>query len=150
MTESKAFLIVFTISIILVSVCWAIDKPVKRRVVGGPCEYKEYDGQARIVSMEKIEITDHPSGRRRKVYDVRFCFYPEQEIKETFARVEGREYRLSLKNSKRPGPEFLRKYGVEVGKVFPCRLKVITRGTCTPTIFDFPTIDLGDYFETRP
>jgi hypothetical protein len=127
-----------------------VDKPVKRRVIGGPCKYKEYDGQARIVSMDKIESTDQRSGQRREVYDVRFCFYAEQEIKESFAQVEGKKYRLLLRNSTRPGEGFLRKYGVEIGKVFPCRLKVITRGTCTPTIFDFPTIDLGDYFETRP
>ncbi len=46
-----------------------------------------------------------------------------------------------------PGPQFLEKYGIGVGKVFDCYLKVIIKGTCTPMLFEFPSIRLDDYFE---
>jgi len=54
-----------------------------------------------------------------------------------------------LKNSGYPGPKFLEKYGIEAGKSFECHLKVIVKGTCTPILFEFPTIDLRDYFEFK-
>ena len=40
------------------------------------------------------------------------------------------------------------KYGVRPGAALPCVLRVITSGTCTPLLFEFPGIDLADYFET--
>lgn len=122
--------------------CQATDDPSGNPVIGGQCEYKKYKGQAKIVSISKREAPEDG-------YEVRFSFHTDETVKERHGQVEGKEHLLLLENSSYPGPKFLRKYRIKVGKRFVCYLKVITRGTCTPVLFDFPTIDLGDYFENK-
>jgi len=119
------------------------------RVAGGLCEYKQYNGKATIISICKKELLNHYGGPSYESYEVKFSFSSDEKIREAYAKVEGKEYVLMLTNSWYPGPKFLQKYDIEVGKSFNCYLKVITKGTCTPIIFDFPTIDLSDYFENE-
>jgi|GEM_PF-970479 len=126
-----------------------INENLTPRVSGGPCEYKIYKGLARIISIRKKEMPKGYGGPSHESYEVKFSFSTEEEIKEAHGKVEGREYTLKLTNSWYPGPKFLKKYGIEEGKSFDCDLKVITKGTCSPVLFDFPTIDLSDYFESR-
>ena len=118
-------------------------------VVGGPCEYKQYKGKASITSIRKKEMPENYAGPSYESYEVKFSFFSEEEIKEAYGKVKGREYILMLTNSWYPGPKFLKKYGIKIGKSFECYLTVIVKGTCTPVLFDFPTIDLGDYFEHK-
>ena len=119
------------------------------RVVGGQCDYKKYEGQATIVSIDRKEPPDNYRGPAYENYEVKFTFHADETIQEKHGRIEGRKFLLLLKNSWYPGPKFLKKYGIEEGRSFDCYLKVIIRGTCTPIIFDFPTIDRGDYFENQ-
>ena len=128
----------------------AMDVETKRpapRMGGGPCEYTIYKGIARIISVQKKEMPKGYGGPSHESYEVKFSFFTEEKIQEPHGRVEGREYILKLTNSWYPGPKFLRKYGIEVDRSFDCYLKVITKGTCTPILFDFPAINLSDYFE---
>lgn len=129
--------------------CAAMDEPVSKPVFGGQCEYKKYRGQAKIISIYKKELPDSYGGPSYVSYEVKFSFHTDEIIKERHGQVEGKEYLLLLDNSFYPGPKFLKKYRIEKGKHFDCYLKVITRGTCTPVFFDFPTIDLCDYFENQ-
>jgi hypothetical protein len=121
---------------------YAEDKMSDKHVVGGQCEYKQYEGRAEIISINKIvgSVTD-PHERD----EVKFRFIPNREIEESFGQTEGREFLLMLRNSSYPGSKYLEKYGIEVGKVFDCHLKVISKGTCTPMLFEFPSIRLDDY-----
>ena len=116
-----------------------------KRAGGGQGAYgsKPFDIQS-ICLM--IEI---PTRKLRwiKNHILKFSFFSEKEIKEAHGQVKGREYILMLTNSWYPGPKFLEKYRIKVGKSFECYLKVIIRGTCTLVLFYFPTIDLSDYFE---
>jgi hypothetical protein len=114
----------------------------KEFLLGGPCEYKRYEGHARIVSITK-QISLHAKLNDR--YEVKFIFIPLQEIKESFAATERKEFLLTLADSSYPGPKFLDKYGIQVGKVLACYMKVIVKGTCTPILFEFPSIRLDDY-----
>ena len=107
------------------------------RIVGGPCEYKLYPGHAKITSISEIL---QPSGSSEKKYEVKFKFSPAQEVNESFARTEGKEFLFLLKDQSYPGQVFLNKYGIKVGAILDCIMKVIVRGTCTPIMFDFPTI----------
>jgi hypothetical protein len=125
--------------------CMAADKRPERRVVGGQCEYKAYPGTATILSVQKQEGPPRAGPSSTAVCEVKFSFTPDDEIEEDWVQVEGKEYLLLLADSRFPGPRFLEKYGIEPGKPFECDMKVIVRGTCTPVIFDFPTIDLSDY-----
>jgi len=111
---------------------------------GGQCEYKKYKGRAKIISITK---KTKPPRYSHEVFEVKFTFDSDQEITENFARTEGKEFVLLLNNSEYPGPKFLKKYNIRVGEVLECHMKVITKGTCTPIIFEFPTIKLDDYFE---
>lgn len=126
----------------------AMDELNRKPVFGGQCEYRKYSGLARIISISKKRPPNY-GGSFYENYEVKFSFYTDERIKERHGQVEGKEYLLLLNNSFYPGPGFLKKYGIEVGKYFDCYLKVITRGTCTPVLFDFPTIDLSDYFENQ-
>ena len=126
-----------------------MDKPAERRVVGGPCEYRAYRGHAKIISIRNKELRANADGPSNVVYEVKFSFTPHEEIREGYGQVEGKEYLLLLANSSYPGPRFLKKYEIKPGKTFECYLKVITRGTCTPVLFDFPAIDLNDYSENK-
>jgi hypothetical protein len=129
--------------------CMGMGQSAKEKMVGGPCSYKRYPGKAMIVSVKEKGPQKVMGGPPYTPYEVRFTFQTDQPIEEEFARVQGKERLLLLKNSWHPGPRFLEKYGIEAGKSFPCDLMVITRGTCTPIIFDFPTIDRADYFEAE-
>ena len=113
-------------------------------VVGGPCAYDACPGEARIVSVAKKEPPPDPG---REAWEVTFAFTPAEPVRNPLGQTEGREFPLLLLNSAYPGPRFLEKYGIREGAVFPCVMKVITRGTCTPQIFEFPGIRLDDYFE---
>ena len=112
--------------------------------MGGSCEYRQYNGHARIVS---ITVKSEAHNDSHETYRVKFAFTSDQEIQESFAQTDGKEFVLLLNNSNYPGPRFLEKYDIQVGEVFDCLMKVIVKGVCTPVIFEFPTIKLDDYFE---
>jgi len=127
-------------------------EPVPRlppKTGGGPCEYKSYPGRAEIISVARIELPRGHPGPPHDTYEVWFRFIPDHPIAESHGRVDGKPQLLTLANSWHPGPRFLEKYGIAPGRVFPCNLKVITRGTCSPRVFEFPGIDRGDYFESK-
>jgi hypothetical protein len=102
--------------------------------VGGPCAYKPYQGEAEIVSVKLNP--DRPG-----TYEIKFLFHPQDVIQEKFAGVEGRPWLLVLQDSSNPNEDFVRQYGIQTGKRFPCVMNVITKGTCTPILFDFPTLN---------
>lgn len=124
--------------------------------VGGPCEYAQYDGTATIIRIEKTQASTEQAtvegGPGYEGYEVGFVFTTDKIIKEDWPQVQdillGKEQLLLLKNGWYPGPEFIKKYHIAVGRSFQATLNVITKGTCSPISFDFPEIDLGDYFET--
>lgn len=127
--------------------CTADADSRKRTVVGGPCTYRSYPGEADIISMERMPAQQKgdtaESGKAR--YEVKFRFHTKETISESYAQVEGKTFQLMLTNGSHPSRAFLEKYELETGKTYPCHLKVITKGTCTPMMFDFPTIDCSDY-----
>ena len=125
----------------------AMEGSSSRRVVGGQCDYRQYKGTATIVSVQRRELPDHYRGPTYEQYEVKFSFQPDETIRERHGQVEGKEFLLLLRNSMYPGLKFLKKYGVEDGSTFDCYIKVITRGTCTPVLFEFPAIDLDDCFD---
>lgn len=140
--QLSGLFVIYLVIIIGVYSTYGEDKVSKERLVGGQCEYKQYEGHAKIISITKIADSISYLPER---YEVKFIFTPEREIKESFAQTEGREFLLMLSNSSYPGPKFLKKYGIEIDRVFDCYLRVITKGTCTPILFEFPSIRLDDY-----
>jgi hypothetical protein len=107
--------------------------------VGGQCEYRSYKGRGKIVSIAKKDGA--------KGYEVKFFFNPDEEVKEEFARTEGREFLLLPSNTLYPGPNFLKNHGFKVDGFFDCTLRVIIKGTCTPVLFEYPFIDPAEKVE---
>lgn len=109
----------------------------KGRLVGGPCKYKSYPGQATIIS-----ITDGQTGGADDVkrFEVKFTFAPQDKIEESYARVEGGTFHLYGNNWRYPDQDFLKHHNIHVGKVLDGSLQVIVSGTCTPVVFDFPSL----------
>lgn len=121
--------------------------------LGGPCAYNDYPGTATIVRVDKTDASraqgSSASGPGYEGYEIRFRFVTDQEIKEEWARpAAGREYLFQLANSWYPGARYIEKYNIKKGNSYPCAFRVITSGTCTPTIFDIPALKKDDYFET--
>ncbi|HBH87106.1 MAG TPA: hypothetical protein DDY17_05845 [Syntrophaceae bacterium] len=123
-------------------------------LAGGPCTYDGYPGQAKIT---RIEMTGQSKGQANVVggpgyegYEIWFSFVTDKEIKQDWAKEAlKKEHLLKLSNSWYPGEKYLKKYGLEKGKLLRCTLKVITSGTCTPVIFEFDEVNTIDYFETK-
>ncbi len=109
----------------------------KTPMVGGPCQYRSYPGQAEIVSVSQSEVVPASAGDR---YDVKFRFMPDGPIEERFARVEDRSFSLLPDRVNPPDRAFIEKFDIRPGKRYECTLQVITKGTCTPLIFDFPSL----------
>lgn len=104
--------------------------------VGGPCNYKQYRGEAEIISV-------NPRQTNPVEYEITFSFHPHDTIQEEFARVEGKQWLLVQRDSSYPKEDFLKQYNIKTGRRLPCFLKVITKGTCTPVLFDLPTVENG-------
>jgi len=113
------------------------DKREDPRRVGGPCEYDRYQGRAEIVSLRKIADPQNQPGEK---YEVRFRFIPDREIKESFVEVEGREFLLEINQSPYLTREFIQEHGIRTGAFFDGSLQAIVRGTCTPVLFEFPSL----------
>jgi len=94
---------------------------------GGRCEYAKYKGYANITFVKK----DFP-------YKVTFTFSPLETINEPLVRTK--EYSFPLDSISCLPQEFIEMYHVQPGQVFDCYMKVITKGSCTPVLFEFPTI----------
>jgi len=107
------------------------------RLIGGPCQYKSYPGQATILSLTESQTVDPDKIKR---FDVKFSFAPQGKIEESFAGVQGKTFSLYGNNFKYPDREFLSNHNIHVGRILDGSLQVITSGTCTPVLFDFPSL----------
>ena len=128
--------------VLLIPIFFAfIEKPSLRAAAddkpraGGPCEYHRYEGRAEVTSLRK---TVDPYSQGKESWEVKFRFIPNQEIKESFAQAAGREFLLEINQSSYLSREFIEQHGVQIGRTFHGYLLAITRGTCTPVLFEFP------------
>lgn len=105
-------------------------------LVGGPCEYRSYPGQAEIVSVSPMEAAAAVTGGR---YDVKFRFIPDGPVGEPLGKAAlERTFSLLPDREMPPDRAFMEKFDIRQGTRIGCTLKVITQGTCTPILFEFP------------
>lgn len=123
---------------------------------GGCCTYNSFSGHARITRIMKTEASVGQKGiiggAGYEGYEVWFRFIPEQKLPSGFdsSGFLGREHLYTLQNGWYVGPRYLEKYKIRTGKEYPCVLKIIEKGSCSPLVFDFTTMGRGDYFEIQP
>ena len=120
----------------------------------GPRKYVDYPGTATIVAVDKAP-DDDPQGRGAAVagYVVRYAFKPKATVKEELGRAwlaRHPQQEFLLSSGWRPGPEYLKKYGIEKGKAMPATMHVIVQGTSTPVLIDLDGVDATDFFEAAP
>ncbi len=110
-------------------------------LVGGPCEYRSYPGQAEIVSVAPWAAPDLAAGER---FDVKFRFIPDGSVEEPLGKSSlERTFSLLPDRESPPDRAFMERFDIRPGKRYSCTLQVITRGTCTPILFDFPSLAPG-------
>jgi hypothetical protein len=122
---------------------------------GGPCTYASYEGRAEIVRVTQTPTSMAQSsvigGPGYEGYEVWFRFFLKSGISNrAIEPIAGQEHVFTLHNGWYVGPRYLEKYGIQPGKIYPCIVKLIEEGTCSPVVFEFETIDSRDYFESRP
>jgi len=128
-------IIPFLFAMIEISSPRAEDEKEEAPRAGGPCEYHRYEGRAEITSLQKAV---DPYKQGKESWEVKFRFIPNQEVKESFAQVADREFLLEISQSSFLSQEFIERHGVQIGRTFNGYLLAITRGTCTPVLFEFP------------
>ncbi len=121
---------------------------------GSRCVYSSYEGRAEIIRIKQTKSSRAQSeiigGAGYEGYEVWFRFHPDSDpAPGRIQAITTQEHLLTLATGWYPGPRYLEKYGLKVGQTFACTLKVIEKGVCTPVVFEFETVDLKDYFETR-
>jgi hypothetical protein len=141
--RSMGFVAMVLLATVLPGVgCSQTDLETKREQrVGGPCEYSSYPGQAEIVSVTPMNPSPMAAEER---FDVKFRFIPDRPIEESLGRAaQQRTFSLLRDQEAHPDRAFVEQYGLRPGMRLACTLKVITRGACTPILFDFPSLMSG-------
>ena len=103
------------------------------KIVGGPCSYQDHPGRAKILS-----VTPAPRQDQKGLFEVRFSFQPQEPLEEKWGSLKGRRFLMTLKGGRLPDREFLQRHDLKPGKELECTLSLITKGTCTPWIFQWP------------
>lgn len=115
--------------------CMNDNNPNTEPLLGGQCDYKNYSGEAEIVSLQK---NTHEGGG----FLVKFSFHPSEQISQEWADPRGKVFELLMSDMSYPDSAFVEKYSLKPGQRLDCVMRVIVRGTCTPILFDFPSLDL--------
>ena len=119
--------------------------------VGGGCKYDDHPGTATITKIVKTEASKQQSGSTGyEGFEVLFTFKPDAEIKDGLgAKAAKWEHLFQIGGGAYPGPQYLKKYKLEVGKTYRGTMSIITSGTCTPVIIKLDGVDPIDFFEGK-
>lgn len=132
--SGKMFLV--TVIILLFCSC-ATSSDSRLLLVGGPCQYKSYPGQATIISIARMESSQPQETER---FAVLFTFQPRTKVDEVFAQDATNKYYLYGDNFQYPDQDFIARHRLEAGQKLKGKMQVITSGTCKPVLFEFPDL----------
>ncbi|MDF1544558.1 MAG: hypothetical protein P1R58_05590 [bacterium] len=113
--------------------------------LGGPCDYRDFPGTARVIS-----ISTAPSGSGSCVDGVmvEFDFVPDDPSAPLFYYYPGwpdNGQFLTVGDGKHPNADWALLQGLTVDSVHPCLRREIIQGTCTPVLFEFLDVDYSSY-----
>jgi hypothetical protein len=119
----------------------ACSKTVSGPPIGGPCQYVDIPGIAKIVSVEDAAPTDYNCAN---VVKVTFDFVPNN-----LAAVDNYRHpswedtgnHFTVGAGMNPPKTWVLEQGLIEGSEHACVRSEITAGTCTPVIFSFPEIN---------
>jgi len=104
--------------------------------VGGPCEYEDTPGMATIVSVESaptnaLNCTNNP-------VEVIFDFQPDEPARVNLAATG---HTFTIGEGVNPPLSWVQAEGLTPGTQHACIRRDITKGTCTPVLYQFPDVD---------
>jgi hypothetical protein len=107
---------------------------------GEPCVYMEIPGAAKITAIKpaRAELNNCP----RHPVEVLFDFTPADPKRSAKCL---RDQHMTVGDGKNPSLDFVENRGLKVGQTLSCICKKIVTGACSPIVFIFPDINLGDY-----
>jgi hypothetical protein len=117
-------------------------------IVGGPCEYVDIPGIARVVSANEADPADFNC---KNAVEVIFDFIPDDPAAiddYLFPTSKDTGKRLTVGSGMNPPKTWVLEQGLTEGSEHSCIRREITKGTCTPVIFHFPDIDMNKWEET--
>lgn len=124
---------------------------------GGLCKYVEYSGSCMITGISK------DSEEKNGYIGSEITYFFDLENQTDTAKMlipyskdiaNGKKMKLTYMNGWNVGDKFIKKYSLKVNSTYPyttypCVLKEITAGTCTPTLVEFTSIDTADYVDLK-
>jgi hypothetical protein len=127
-------IIAFTLSIILFSCT---------NTIGTNCSYTQYQGKARIISIDNAPLNENncPVNAKKVV----FVFTPnDTSNRDNYIFKNWSDTStLTINGSTNPSQNFLDSFHITLYSEFNCERQEITQGTCTPVLFNFTEIDLN-------
>ena len=109
------------------------------RMVGGFCAYNQFKGQARI---ESVSLKLVPGSHVQGLCEIYFIFQSDDEIPVPWQHVTEKPQLLTMKNGSYPSVDFVNRYNIKPGDKYDCVLNIISKGACTPIIFDIPDLNI--------
>ena len=116
-------------------------------IVGGPCEYVDIPGTARVVLVKEAAQAD---SNCKDAVEVIFDFVPDDPAAiddYLFPNWEDTDQRLTVGGGMNPPKTWVLEQGLTEGSEHRCLRSEITKGTCTPVIFRFPEINMKGWEE---
>ena len=116
-------------------------------IVGGPCEYVDIPGTARVVLVKEAAPIE---SNCKDAVEVIFDFVPDNPAiidDYLFPNWEDTGQRLTVGGGMNPPKTWVLAQGLTEGSEHRCIRSEITKGTCTPVIFRFPEIDMKGWEE---
>ena len=113
--------------------------------VGGPCEYVDIPGIAKIVSVKEAPSTEYNCA---KAVQVTFDFVPNDPaaVKSyRFPNWKDTGCHFTVGGGMNPPKAWVLERGLVEGSEHACVRSEITKGTCTPVNFSFPTINMDGW-----
>ena len=106
------------------------------------CEYEIIPVHVQITVVRPVASSDFSK------HEIRFAVLLTQDLPiRVENRVYGHEFLMLLRDKTFPGPQFIKKYEISPGTIFNSNYHLRKRGNCKPNFFEFPAINLEDYFE---
>ncbi len=104
----------------------------KEKKVGSSCEYADIPGSAELV---KVYDKSHS-------VEVYLNFTPDDSVSYRFPDMPDTNVMAYVCQGHKPrNPEWIKEQGLTVGSFHPCRRREITKGTCTPVLFELTDVD---------
>ncbi len=119
---------------------FAQDNNTTAVVAGGVCNYESIRGRCRIKSVEIKQIVNEEVGvKPYNVLEVIFVFIPDDaNVRQSVGWIEDfpKFVREERKEWLDPNTD-VKNLGIRKGADLACEYLIISKGTCTPTIFRF-------------